>query len=86
MEIDVNDSTRIVEIWLTNTDQKDPALCERLPAMYREFKSKGYLVAVFKSGLENLSDKTLSLLLHNREVFAKRDIEAEKASLVKEPA
>lgn len=86
MEITVNDGKKLVEVWLTNAEKNDSALRESLPHMYREYKRKGYLVAVFESGSSDLYDSTLSLLLHNREVFAKRDLEAEKPASVQKPA
>ena len=86
MEINVNESKKLVEVWLTNAEKNDSALRENLPAMYREYKNKGYLVVVFESGSANLFDNTLSLLLHNREVFAKKDIETEKLAASQEPA
>jgi len=66
MEVCVKDSLKIVEIWLTNTEQSDAALRKSLQPLYEEYKPKKYKVAVFKSGSGNLLDKTTGLLLHNR--------------------
>lgn len=78
MEITVNECKKIVEVWLTNAEKNDTALRENLPHMYREYKRKGYLVSVFESGSSDLFDNMLSLLLHNREVLAKQDVNTEK--------
>ena len=76
MEINVFDDKKLVEVWLTSAEKNDSALRGSLPPFYREFKDKGYLVAVFESGEGDLFGSTLSLLLHNREALAKRDLEA----------
>lgn len=78
MEINVDEDKKLVEVWLTNAEKNDSALRGSLPPLYREFKDKGYLVAVFESGAGDLLDSTLSLLLHNREALAKRDLDATK--------
>ena len=66
MEICVRDSLKIVEIWLTNSEQGDAVLRQSLQPMYEKYKQKKYKVAVFESGNGDLFDKTAGLLLHNR--------------------
>lgn len=75
MEINIDDDKKLVEVWLTSMEKNDSALRASLPPLYREFKDKGYLVAVFESGAGDLSGNTLSLLLHNREALAKQALE-----------
>ena len=50
MEINVRDSSKIVEVWLTREEKRDARLQERLKPLYREYKEKKFLVAVFESG------------------------------------
>ena len=66
MEIQVNDSDKIVEIWLSNAEKEDVALRDSLKPIYSAYKIKKYKVAVFESGEADLFDETKELLLHNR--------------------
>ena len=66
MEIQVNDSDKIVEIWLSNAEKEDVALRDSLKPIYSAYKIKKYKVAVFESGEADLFDGTRDLLLHNR--------------------
>ena len=50
MEIEVKDKQKRVNIWLTHAESQDEALMESLKPIYREYKAKKYLVAVFASG------------------------------------
>jgi len=78
LEINVNNESKIVEIWLTNAEKVDAALRERLKPLYREYRAKKYLVAVFESGEGDLFEGTRDLLLHNREALTKRELAEEK--------
>lgn len=78
MEINVNKDARLVEIWLSNAEKRDPAVRERLKPFYRECKAKHYLVAVFESGEQDLAEATSSLLLYNRKRIAELEVEQEK--------
>lgn len=78
MEINVNESGKIVEIWLTNAEKQDRELCEKLKPLYREFEAKKFLVAVFESGQRDLAEATSDLLCYNRRRSAEREVEQEK--------
>ncbi len=78
MEINVKDDKRLVEIWLTNAEKKDPALREGLNAIYDRFKKKKYMVAVFESGEKELYQGTLDLLAYNRRRYAELEVRREK--------
>ena len=78
MEISVNDTNRLVEIWLTNAEKADPILRASLQDIYDKFKKKKYLVAVFKSGNCGLYEQTRDLLLYNRQRLAEREVQREK--------
>lgn len=78
MEICVKDEEKLVEIWLTKDEKADAALRESLQPLYARYKGSKYKVAVFCSGGGSLYDGTERLLLHNRTVFAKRDIEEDE--------
>lgn len=78
MEINVHDDRKIVEIWLTNAEKRDTDLRERLKPLYREYKEKKYLVAVFESGDGDLYENTSALLLSNRRKLAEKEVREEQ--------
>lgn len=63
MLIRVNDTDRITEVWLSNADQQEQKA--DLKPLYKEYKSKGYLVAVYMSGKGDLLEYTKDLVCHN---------------------
>ena len=77
MEIEVKDKQKRVNIWLTHAESQDEALMETLKPLYREYKAKKYLVAVFASGTEDLKGLTCELLRYNR--IRLRELEEKKA-------
>lgn len=78
MEIYVKEDKSLVEIWLTQVENADTALRERLKPLYRQYAEKKYLVAVFCSGNQELSDMTSELLCYNRKRLAQLELEREK--------
>jgi len=66
IELQVRDSEKIVEIWLTSAEKKDALLQELLQSVYANYKAQKYKVAVFCSGQRDLLNCTAGLLLHNR--------------------
>lgn len=78
MEINVRDSNKIVEVWLTQEEKQNANLRERLKPLYQEYKAKKYLVAVFESGERDLEELTGSLLGYNRKRTARLEMEREK--------
>ena len=78
MTINVEDGSRLVEVWLTKAEARDNALREKLAPLYREYKSKKYLVAVYQSGTEELCGLTQDLLRYNRRRSAQIAVERER--------
>lgn len=78
LEINVNESSKIIEIWLTNAEKQDQELHEKLKPLYQEFEAKKFLVAVFESGQRDLAEATSDLLCYNRRRSAEREVEQEK--------
>ena len=74
MEIHVRDSNKLVEVWLTKTEKQDAELREQLKPLYREYKEKDYLVAVFESGTQDLTELTSGLLCDHRKRSAQREV------------
>ena len=78
LEINVKDEKRMVEIWLSNAEKRDPVLRESLKDIYDKFKKKKYLVAVFESGEKDLYQGTLDLLAYNKRRCADLEVQREK--------
>jgi len=78
LQINREDNQRRIEIWLTNEEKNDPALCESLKPLFKRFHDQKYLVAVFLSGEGDLYEGTRALLLYNRRRAAERDIQADR--------
>ena len=76
--INVKDEKRMVEIWLSNAEKRDPVLRESLKDIYDKFKKKKYLVAVFESGEKDLYQGTLDLLAYNKRRCAELEVQREK--------
>ncbi len=77
MKIDVKDDKKTVSIWLTNEEKNDPSVSETLKPLFKQYKDKNYLVAVFKSGEGNMSDLTSDLICYNRKKIAQHAVRAE---------
>ena len=82
LKINVHDDRKIVEIWLSHSEQADVALREQLRPIYQEYNGKKYTVAVFQSGTEDLYEQTHQLLLYNRNRAA--ELEAKQRAPVME--
>lgn len=80
MEINVNENSKIVSVWLTGAEKRDAALRERLKPMYRRYHKEKYLVALYESGEQNLESLTSDLLCYNRKRLAELEVQSEKAS------
>ena len=78
LEINVKDEKRMVEIWLSNAEKRDPVLRESLKDIYDKFKKKKYMVAVFESGEKDLYQGTLDLLAYNKRRCAELEVQREK--------
>lgn len=77
MKIVVDNEKKIVEFWLTKAEQNDSALMDSLKPLYGVWHEKNYRPVVFRSGNRDLLNITEGLLLHNRTVAARRDLEYE---------
>lgn len=80
MEIHVGDGGKLVEIWLSNSEKRDTELRERLKPLYREYREKHCLVAVFESGEQDLTELTSGLLCGHRRRSARREAALERQS------
>lgn len=78
MEMNINEESRTVEVWLNVGEAQDPVLKERLRSLYQIFAAQKYLVAVFRSGRHDLVQATSDLLCYNRKRTAQLEVEYEK--------
>ena len=78
VEIFVQEQGKLVTVWLTQKEQEDSALRERLKSLYAGYAEKKYTVAEFLSGGEKLYHNTRDLLLYNRRKLAEAEVQREK--------
>ncbi|MCD7919402.1 MAG: hypothetical protein LUG45_04915 [Clostridiales bacterium] len=78
MEVNVRDDEKLVDVWLTNAEKKDPQIQAQLKDIYAEYKKKKYLVVVYQSGSRDLYESTLALLAYNKKRVAELDVQREK--------
>lgn len=78
MEINVHDNSKIVEVWLTNSEKQDGHLHEQLKPLYQKYKEQKYLVAVFESGERDLTNSTSDLLRYNRRRMAEQTVQRKR--------
>lgn len=65
MEVIVDESCKLAEIWLTQTDSRDEHMEQRLKNLCREFKEKKYRAVVYRSGKGDLECLTAALVRKN---------------------
>lgn len=78
MEIIQDDAKKLVQVWLSRKESGDEALQSRLKPMYAQWKQQKYMVAVFRSGNEDLRESTLALLAFNKRRCAELNVQREK--------
>lgn len=70
MNININETEKIVEIWVFNSQKYNDDLRNKLKPMFDEYKTKKYTVAMFFSGECDLIEKTIDLLKYNKAIAA----------------
>ena len=78
MEIEQDDRRRSVYVWLTQKESKDIELMHRLRPMYAHWCEKKYMVAVFRSGTQDLKNNMADLLVYNRKALARQDLKQQE--------
>jgi len=66
LEVKVDNHSRIVSVWLTNSEKQKPSVRQELKRLCEKNKERKFKTAAFLSGNKDLVDCTQSLLLHNR--------------------
>ena len=62
MQLDIHPEKKLVCIWLTKAESADTSAQEQLGPLYDRFRKQKFLVAVFRSGGQDLTDLTSELL------------------------
>ena len=78
MELKVHENTKIVEVWMTNTEKNDPAVQAKMKELSASYKAKKYTVAVFLSGGGDLYRSTRDLLAYNKRKCAEMAVQRAK--------
>lgn len=78
MVIELKSEQGIALIWLTKSEADDPKTDAYVRALCPEYRAKGYLVAVMRSGSADLYEQTRALLSDNRRRDAEREVWAER--------
>ena len=78
MQIQVHEDKRIVCVWLTKDESSDKATPAQIKNVIALFRPKKYLVVIFRSGTQELTESTRELLRYNRRLTAEREVLAEK--------
>ena len=75
MEFIKKDEKKTVEIWITNQEQNNEVLQEKLTPIYKKYKEAGYLIVEYLSGKGDLKEYTAALLQYNRRRAAEKAME-----------
>lgn len=85
MQVEFLDEQKLVCVWLTRAESAEAGLRERLKPLCEEYREKKYMVAVYRSGDQELREVTGALLRHNRKLLAEREVQAEKEPAAEKP-
>lgn len=77
MQLEISRQSRVLELWLTRGEKDDPVLREVLTPIFRHYRDRGYLAAVYLSGEADLYQQTRDLLLYNRRRLAEQAVQAQ---------
>lgn len=78
MQIQINRSAGIAEIWLTKAERDDSAVKESLKPLYKKFHAEKLLPTVFLSGDREICNQTSALLCYNRRRIAEVETRKER--------
>ena len=75
MIVEKDEDKKQVLYWLTKAEGDNTQLIEALRPQFKEWHNKGYFVAAFFSGKGDLYDGTLGLLIHNKKLWIKQQLQ-----------
>lgn len=82
MEIIQDEAKKLVQVWLSRKEAEDEAMQNQLKLKYAIWKKQKYMVAVFRSGTEDLQRNTLDLLAYNKKRCAELAVQREKGTTI----
>lgn len=68
MEINIDNNTKIVEIWLRNDEKRNIQFQESCRQIYANYRTQKYTIAVFESGTYGLSESIKNLIKQNQKL------------------
>ena len=82
MEIIQDEAKKLVQVWLSRKEAEDEAVQNQLKLKYAIWKKQKYMVAVFRSGTEDLQRNTLDLLAYMKKRCAELAVQREKGTTI----
>ena len=77
----VDEERKVASWWVSREEQQDENIVDSLRPQFKEWKAKGYLPVIFRSGSDDLEDCTHDLMKYNFVLEAKRRVAAAKNEL-----
>ncbi|MBR5088981.1 MAG: hypothetical protein IK093_06100 [Ruminiclostridium sp.] len=65
MRVKINEDKHRAEIWLTRKENSDDNAAAKVRELINEFRSKKLFVVVFRSGADDIAERTGMLLRNN---------------------
>ena len=66
MEINIKEQDKILEVWMTKEEKQEKELQMSLMQVFEVYKARKFIIAVYFSGVDNLSENTANLLCRNK--------------------
>lgn len=82
--IRINDNNKIVSLWLAGEDSHTGVLPEEIRNTCDAYRARKYMIAVFRSGKDDLYGNTIAMLKHNRQLTAENEVKQVKIPKTKE--
>lgn len=82
MEIIQDEAKKLVQVWLSRKEAEDEEVQNQLKLKYAFWKKQKYMVAVFRSGTEDLQRNTLDLLAYNKKRCTELAVQREKGTTI----
>lgn len=80
MRISVSEEPKLVCFWFGNDEQPDAE--NDFSSINIEYRNNGYKTVVFRSGKGDLVENTKQLLLHNKEIIAKKSAASDVSDII----
>ena len=72
--IRINDNNKIVSLWLSGEESHTGVLPEEIRNTCDAYRTRKYMIAVFRSGEDDLYGNTIAMLRHNRQLAAENEM------------